>query len=200
MAAGDYSPGGLSVESFKGNFFDAEAVLKKMDRATARVMSRFGAFVRRRAQTSIRYRLKPAPPGQPPSAHKTVMRPKTNRRTGVTRMQPSSPLRDLIFFAYSAESQTVIVGPAIFAGSHARLQPTRGTIPETLERGGVLRGEGRTLFMAQAAGRNSAGRFVSKGKRAVRLRGNISIAARPFMGPALEAELPKLAPMYANSL
>lgn len=198
MAVGSYSPAGLSVERFKDNFFDAGAVIKAMDKATRAVFSRFGSFVRRRAQTSIRYRVKPSAPGEPPSAHRTGTRTKVNRRTGAVNRQASSPLRDLIFFAYDAATQTVVVGPALFAGSK-QPRPAGRTIPQTLERGGTLGGAGMSLRLAQAAGRGAGGRFVSRGTRRVRLSGAIRIAARPFMAPALEAELPKLVPMYANS-
>lgn len=200
MAAGTAGPGTQSVERFKESFFDADKVIKAMDRATRKVFSKFGAFVRRRAQTSIRYRNKPAPPGQPPSAHRTGMKTKTNRRTGVSRVQPSSPLRDLIFFAYNADTQSVIIGPAIFPGSSPRrLQPTRGTVPQTLEVGGTLQSAGRALYMAQEAGRGAGGRFISRGKRRVQLKGNLRIDARPFMAPALAAELPNLTPMYEHA-
>jgi len=194
MAAGMAAPGDMSVARFKESFFDAEAVLKKMDAATRRVMSRFGAFVRRRAQTSIRYRVKPSEPGQPPSAHRTFMRTKTNKRTGVSKQQPASPLRDLIFFAYSAETQSVIVGPALFAGS--KQQRGRQTIPETLERGGTATiteamsgGQWRLIYSLELAQRTTK----PTRRRAAR------IARRAFMAPALEAELPKLAPMYSHS-
>jgi hypothetical protein len=195
MAAGTASPGGMTVEAFKGSFFDGDKVLKAMDRATRRVFSRFGAFVRRRAQTSIRYRVQASPPGQPPSAHKSAMRTKTNKRTGVTGQQAASPLRDMIYFAYAEQTQSVIVGPALFGGTRQTRSGPQ-TIPETLEKGGTSTitealsgGQWRLLYSLDLAQRTTK----PTRRRAAR------IAARSFMAPALEAELPNLTRMYEHS-
>ena len=76
----------------KRMFFDRQAVISKVDAATRRVLSRFGAFVRRSAKSSIRKRKKAAPPGQPPSSH-----------TGL--------LKKFIFFGYDADRRSVVIGP-----------------------------------------------------------------------------------------
>jgi len=55
-------------------FFDRQAVISKVDAATRRVLSRFGAFVRQRAKSSIRKRRNPAPPGSPPSSHTGLLK------------------------------------------------------------------------------------------------------------------------------
>lgn len=92
-------------------FFDRQAVISKVDAATRRVLSKFGAFVRRSAKSSIRKRKKPAPPGQPPSSH-----------TGL--------LKKFIFFGYDADRRSVVIGPT-------RLnQKGRGEAPPLLEYGG----------------------------------------------------------------
>lgn len=95
----------------KRMFFDRQAVVSKVDAATRRVLSKFGAFVRRSAKSSIRKRKKAAPPGQPPSSH-----------TGL--------LKKFIFFGYDAARQSVVIGPT-------RLnQKGRGEAPPLLEYGG----------------------------------------------------------------
>lgn len=95
----------------KRMFFDRQAVISKVDAATRRVLSRFGAFVRRSAKSSIRKRKKAAPPGQPPSSH-----------TGL--------LKKFIFFGYDADRRSVVIGPT-------RLnQKGRGEAPPLLEYGG----------------------------------------------------------------
>ena len=92
-------------------FFDKKAVRDKVDAGTRRVLSKFGAFVRRSAKSSIRKRKKAAPPGQPPSSH-----------TGL--------LKKFIFFGYDAARQSVVIGPT-------RLnQKGRGEAPPLLEYGG----------------------------------------------------------------
>ena len=74
-------------------FFDRRAVTSRVPPATRKVLSKFGAFVRRTAKGSIRDRREPAPPGSPPSSH-----------TGL--------LKKFIFFGYDAGARSVVVGPA----------------------------------------------------------------------------------------
>ena len=122
-------------------------------------------------------------------------RKKTNRKTGVTKVQAVSPLRDLIFFAYSAEEQTLVIGPALFAGSSQKRAGIQ-TIPEALEKGGTATvtealsgGQWRLLYSLDQA------QQTTKPTRTRQAR----IDRRAFMAPALEAELPNLAPMYEHS-
>ena len=105
---------------FKQLFFDREAVISKVDAATRRVLSKFGAFVQRSAKSSIRKRKRISAPGQPPSSHIGL-------------------LRKFIYFGYDADRRSVVIGPA-------RLnQKGRGEAPALLEYGGkatlVRRGE-----------------------------------------------------------
>ncbi|MDR1611876.1 MAG: hypothetical protein LBT97_03725 [Planctomycetota bacterium] len=93
-------------------FFDRQAVISKVDAATRKVLSRFGAFVRRSAKSAIRKRRQPAPPGSPPSSH-----------TGL--------LKKFIFFGYDADARSVVIGPARLGGNG------RGDAPPLLEYGGT---------------------------------------------------------------
>ncbi|MGC9455262.1 MAG: hypothetical protein ACP5HU_10415 [Phycisphaerae bacterium] len=104
----------------KQMFFDAKKVRRATDRATRRVLSRFGAFVRRTARSSIRKRKRISRPGRPPSSH-----------TGL--------LKRFIFFGYDTRARSVVIGPA-------RLTQTgRGEAPSLLEYGGwtTLKRRGR---------------------------------------------------------
>ncbi len=101
---------GFRIDHAKGLFFDTLAVEAAATRTERRVLSRFGAYVRRRARSSIRRRKKPSEPGSPPSSH-----------TGL--------LRQFIWFFYDADERSVIIGPA-------RLNTTTGNVPEILEYGG----------------------------------------------------------------
>jgi len=94
----------------KQMFFDTKAVLSAVDKATRRVLSRFGAFVRTTARSSIRKRKRPSAPGRPPSSH-----------TGL--------LRKFIFFGYDRQRQSVVIGPM-------RLNQKTGDALEALEYGG----------------------------------------------------------------
>lgn len=91
-------------------FFDRKAVLGAMDRATRRVLSRFGAYVRTTARRSIRRRKRPSQPGRPPS-----------NRTGL--------LKKFIYFGYDPSEKSVVIGPV-------RLNRSIGDIPAVLEYGG----------------------------------------------------------------
>jgi len=99
---------GMDVKAF---FFDRKAVRSAVDRTARRVLSRFGAFVRRAARSSIRKRKRTSAPGEPPSSH-----------TGL--------LRRFIFFGYDAGKRSVVIGPA-------RLNQKIGDAPAALEHGGT---------------------------------------------------------------
>ena len=93
-------------------FFDRKAVTNRVGRATKRVLSRFGAYVRQTARRSIRKRKAVSLPGQPPSSHKGL-------------------LKRFIFFGYDPGRQSVVIGPARLAGRN------RGEAPPLLEYGGT---------------------------------------------------------------
>ena len=92
-------------------FFDSPKVLGAVDKATRKVFSRFGAFVRRTARGSIRKRKKTSAPGQPPSSH-----------TGL--------LKRFIFFSFDPSRKSVVIGPM-------RLNQRNTDAPHILEYGGT---------------------------------------------------------------
>jgi len=85
---------GMKLDQAKGLFFDRPVVTNAVDRAQKKVFAKFGAFVRQTARTSIRKRKAISEPGQPPSSH-----------TGL--------LKRNIFFVYSPESRSVVIGPIL---------------------------------------------------------------------------------------
>lgn len=133
---------------FKALLFDRPAVLSAVDKATRRVLSRFGAFVRTTARHSIRRKKGASAPGSPPHSHE-------------------GSLRRLIYFGYDPSKRSVVVGPVPFG---------KGEAPALLEHGGTttLKRRGKTV--------------------------TAHYPARSFMGPALEAEKPKLSAMWADSV
>jgi len=192
-------------------FFDSPAVIGAMDKATRRVLSRFGAYVRRTAQKSIVKRKKASEPGQPPSSH-----------TGL--------LKRFIYFAYEPNTRNVVIGPV-------RLAKSTGEAPSVLEHGGTLgrrRNPRRRTRVLGGAGEIRIGGPASvntkkangiHGKvrvtygilktqdqvaRANRLNEEIygpmtiggkgPILARPYMHPAFQKEKPKLPQMWRDSL
>ena len=99
-------------------FFDKKAVRDKVDAGTRRVLSKFGAFVRRTARSSIRKRKKPSSPGSPPSSHIGL-------------------LKKFIFFGYEPAKRSVVIGPVRLS------QKGRGEAPHLLEYGGSTKVEHR---------------------------------------------------------
>lgn len=105
---------GFGVELVKGTFFDKAAVTSKLDPALKRLLSKHGAFVRRRSKSSLKYGKGTAVSGKPPIVHRGGMtRTTTNKKTGKAASQGLSPLRELIFFGYDANKKSVVTGPAL---------------------------------------------------------------------------------------
>lgn len=101
---------GFKIDQAKGLFFDSEAVKKQTTRKERRVLSRFGAFVRRSARDSIRKRRRVSDPDDPPSSHNGL-------------------LKRFIFFVFDILSHSVVIGPTL-------INRGDGTAPEALEAGG----------------------------------------------------------------
>lgn len=103
----------LTIEQSKASFFDRVKIENAEQRARVKALSRVGAFLRRRARSSIRRRNAVSQAGQPPSSHTDL-------------------LRQFLFFAYDRATGSLVVGPA-------KLNRP-GDAPEVLEFGGeVLR-------------------------------------------------------------
>lgn len=172
----------VTIKEFKLTFFDRPAVLNATDKASRKVLSKFGAFVRTRARRSIR-KAKQTPVGEMTEEQVKEYRKQVSIAKYYGRKKPKRPLqaskpgqpprsvigllRQFILFGFDAAKNSVVVGPA-------RLNGSAGPVAlQALEYGGE---------------------FVNpKGKR-------ITIKARPFMTPAFNAELPKLDSMWINSI
>jgi phage gpG-like protein len=101
----------MAALKLKYLFFDSPKVTRAVDKSTRRVLSRFGAFVRRTAKQSIRKRKKASVPGMPPSSHMGL-------------------LRKFIFFGYDRTKNSVVIGPTRLTENN------RGEAPSILEYGG----------------------------------------------------------------
>jgi len=135
-------------------FFDSPIVMSAMDRATRQALGKIGAFVRRRARTSIRKGKKVSRPGQPPNSH-------------------AGDIRRLLFFAMGPDMDEVVIGPLRFK---------KGEAPNLLEFGGATV---RT-------------RIHTSGKRGVKKV--VVYRKHPFMGPAMEKEVPSMADKWRGSV
>jgi hypothetical protein len=101
---------GMRIGQMRAGFFDRPAVVNATTRAERQVLSRFGAFVRQRARTSMRRRPGSAPPGEPPRAHVGL-------------------LRQHVQFAWDGLHRSVVIGPE-------RLNRRGRDVPPILEYGG----------------------------------------------------------------
>ncbi len=100
---------GITFQQAKQGFFDRGKVQRSVDAATRRVLSKFGAFVRQRAKSSIRSRKGISLPGSPPSSHVGL-------------------LKKFILFAYDPGRKSVVIGPTLIRAD--------SVAPRLLEHGG----------------------------------------------------------------
>lgn len=146
---------GLRINQAKGLFFTSSEVIRATNVAERKVLSKFGAFVRQRARTSMKRRKKPSAPGQPPSAHVGL-------------------IKKFLFFVYEPTRHSVIIGPALLD------KPSVGAL-EVLEHGGSVT-------------------IIRRPKFGPKNKDRVNIAARPFMQPAFDKELPGVAGLWKDQI
>ena len=187
-------------------FFDRQAVIDAVGRANAQVLGRAGAFIQRRAKSSIRKRKRVSLPGEPPSSH-------------------VGTLRNLIYFGFDTATQSMVVGPTP-VGAIGLVPPTlEYGGPAVVHRNPRRRhrkvGDGGEIriggYRGKTSKRTSDGEWVTytrlttaaQADRANQLNeelygpefiGGGRIEARPYMGPALKAEMPNLPQLWASSV
>lgn len=178
---------GVSMNA-KDMFFDRDAVIRAIGRDNAKRLSKAGAFIRQRARSSLKRRKSISLPGNTPH-----VRSKDKFRT----------LKN-IQFALDRDWESVVIGPVRF-GKSSLVNANRSTVPQMMELGGraqitlsrvaesreqVLDANGR---YREANGRFSTdiGGWVCGSRRnAIETRNvQAQFRARPFMGPALDAEI-----------
>ena len=155
-------------------FFDRQAVISAVDKATRTVFGRFGAFTRRIAKNSIRQRKGTSAPGNPPFSH-----------TGL--------LKKFLFFSWDPAQRSVVIGPARLNGRGRGY----GAAPAILEYGGTTE---RSFLNASVEWRKKTvvewrkKTVVEWRKKTVRVR------PRPYMAPAFERAKARLPDMWAGSV
>lgn len=119
----------------RGLRFDPRELLKRVDKAKAKVLKGQAAFVRTAAKSSIRKRKRYSAPGKPPSSH-------------------AGHLRRLIYFDFDRKSDDMIIGPLIFGGAkrtgavaNVIKVEAHDTVPNTLEFGGTVTVTRRTGWL-----------------------------------------------------
>jgi hypothetical protein len=196
---------GYGMAQFKQGFFDARKVEKAADRCTLRALSKFGAFTRRRARTSMKR--KPhdqhSLPGQPPYAHGAAL-----LRTGILVAQEGGE-----------GNRSVVIGPVklnqrFFDGAGNVLADG---VPFLLEYGGAttffeefigdrwrridLRFAGNKANVQALQGGSETNQFQSNARRSRPTRKRTAlIAARPYMNPAFNKELERAPYLWENGI
>lgn len=195
----------------KDMFFDRAAVQNRMTAANRKALSRAGAFIRRRARSRLRRRKNPSAPGQSPSVHST---------SNVATLKN-------ILFAYEPRRESLVVGPVALHQINATGFDLRSqTVPQIHEFGGAVsirewrfvalgnRGEWWDKYSSSAKfsgvwrRRDQRWRNTARKRRkhtlqdlGVQTRTRVAAyPARPFMGPALEAELDNIPDAWAGTL
>jgi hypothetical protein len=176
-------------KSIKQRFFDRAAVQNAISRQNLKVLSKAGAFVRRRARTKLRRRKGVSPAGTPPSVHS----------------QDTFATLKNILFGLHRDHESVVIGPRFV---RKLKRSSRSTVPELMEYGGTSLvtftwiGNSPGQFTDELGRlRNANGTFAKDlggwvpGDRRYGRRKNAPIKtvsatyqARPFMGPALREE------------
>lgn len=104
----------LSIEQAKEGFFDRAGVINQIDATTRKFLTKFGAFTRTRARSSLRTRKGISAPGERPNAHK------------------GGKLKRGILFSFDRATKSVTIGPTRWDAARLTDPPA----PELLELGG----------------------------------------------------------------
>lgn len=181
----------------KDSFFDRGAVQAFVGAKTAAVLNRFGARVQKRAQHSMKSKgaarkppknltgkayarwlneavaTPPSTPPNPPHVHSA---------------NPNASLRKILY-GLKPGGMSVIAGPVLLNGS----KNTNPTVPEVNEFGGTARRRQKRVGGQWVP----AGRRVRPGQPSRTV--SVTYPARPFMGPALKKEVPKLPYLFKTT-
>lgn len=197
---------GIDVNAIcKASSFDPARIERMMAEKTQTALHLASRFVAQHAKHSMRYRRRASNPGDPPSAHE-------------------GSLRD-VAFAFDSSTGTYVIGPAYRQFNFQGGLFSRVPIPEVLEFGnvdvrvvekrwrfgnskwrradlrrkenkgalGFLRSSQLGVIEVNEAERGGRPMFVQYRAR------SYTLAARPFMGPALMEELPKFEGLIARN-
>lgn len=160
----------FSIPLRSAQFLDRAAVHKAVGKRNARALGRVGAFIRRRARSSMRRRKKVSTPGSPPSAHST---------------DKVATLKNIQFF-FDQRKQSLVVGPVKLNQANDLVGGAgRVTIPQLMEHGG-------RVSILEKSYDGTRWRRADRRRRTraweVTRRRIATYQPRPFMGPALIAE------------
>lgn len=187
---------GVGIRLDKNMFFDRTAVKDAIAKSNKRFLARAGMLVRQTARRSMRFRKKSSDPGTPPSAHKKDPKHKHGPL-----------LKDRLFYQFDPFRESVVIGPEMLPGS-------KTNAPSVQEFGGFARIKRITHAGRAAPRRKGPKKFLTEAQKAAIKQkiqdGTIAkrpvlvkydyvlTAARPYMRPAMQRELPKFPSLYAR--
>jgi hypothetical protein len=145
----------MQLEAYKRIFFDLEKVVNAVEKAEQRAMSKFGAYVRTRARSSLRRRKKPSQPGEPPSVHS----------------QDDFATLKNILFGFEPSTRKTVVGMVRTNGR----KTTAGPVPGVHEHGADVKRPGR-------GGKKYLARYPSRPTMAPALKAETPNFANLFRG------------------
>lgn len=114
----------FSIDTIGKGFFNPNAILKGLAREKRKALNQAGGYVRKVAKSSLKYGKGSSARGKPPTVHKSLGFTRTKKVKGVESKQPTSPLRELLFYAWDERTESVVVGPAIFTAAKQEKVPT----------------------------------------------------------------------------
>jgi hypothetical protein len=202
-----------AVTKTKALFLDRQAVTKAIGRAAAKALGKAGAYIRQSARQSIRTAKTASRPGRPPHSHVGTLKrllffsfdPATNSvvvgPVGFDGRQAETNVPKALEFGANrravanrrsprpaiGKKAIVKIGGRASAGTTIKRNTTRGAVGVTYA----------TIYTARQAARASALTISLYGPHDIPAG---AMAARPFMGPALEKNRPKLPELWANTI
>lgn len=196
MATGDI--GFAFHAKLRSLYFDRDFVKKNVDPVLAKNLSKAGRFIQVDAQRSQRP-AKPeraSSPGSPPFAHAEYARRRENsarKKQGLAKIEASSVFKGLrqISFYFDPSRKSVIVGPESRTG---------GKITRLHEFGGSVVAKTDRQAISGIQGRDSKGRFGGVKKTYIKRGTVLTYPARPYMRPAFNRTVLKLATLFKDSI
>jgi hypothetical protein len=181
--------------ALKSNFFDRKKVRKKIGEANAKALARAGGRIRKSGQRNVRRRKKTSKPGQSP--------------TGWLSLQGNNEYLRKILFALAPDGWGVVIGPVKFNSQQSPIAT------KLLEHGGTV--VMPVLYIVQFDNgdvhhyRRFPHQFVGRSgvkimprqvgsQKGAQDRERMNYHKRPFMAPALKANLKHIPPLWRNSI
>ncbi len=201
----------ITFREAQGNFFDRQRVQSVIGKEVAGAMVKIGAFTRTTIQRSIRparrMKLSEMPESMAATyqGDRSLERPFASSKPGEPPRGRTRRLRRSIFFAFDPHTNSAVVGPIRFPGSRSAHAPSvlefGGESTVTLLKTRHKKHKGQPATDAQREGLLKArreGKLKPTAGDTETIEVPVRIAARPYVGPALNVVRPRIAPQFRN--